>query len=78
MDGIRSKIIEPFKIAGNWNVQSKKLKEAFPQLTDEDLKHEAGKEVELLTRLETRLEKNRAEVISIIRKSEPHTFTAVV
>ena len=66
MDVINSIIIEPFKIVGNWNWQSKKLQEKFPQLTDEDLKHEAGKESELLTRLERRLEKNRQEVIRLI------------
>jgi len=38
MDTIKSKIIEPFRIVGNWNVQSKKLMEKFSQLTDADLK----------------------------------------
>ena len=77
MDAINSIIIEPFKIVGNWNWQSKKLQEKFPQLTDEDLKHEAGKESELLTRLERRLEKNRQEVIRLIKRGEPHTFKAL-
>lgn len=77
MDVINSIIIEPFKIVGNWNWQSKKLQEKFPQLTDEDLKHEAGKESELLTRLERRLEKNRQEVIRLIKRGEPHTFKAL-
>ena len=76
MDAIKSKINQPFKIVGNWDVQSKKLKEKFPQLTVEDLKYEAGKEVELLTRMETRLKKERQEVISIIKKGEPHDVKA--
>jgi len=74
MDVINSIIIEPFKIVGNWNWQSKKLQEKFPQLTDEDLRHEVGKESELLTRLEKRLVKNREEVIKLIKRGEPHTF----
>ena len=76
MDAIKSKTIQPFKIVGNWEVQSKKLKEKFPQLTVEDLKYEAGKDVELLTRLETRLKKDRHEVISLIKKGEAHNVKA--
>lgn len=60
-----------FKITGNWNEQSKQLKEKFPQLTDADLKFEEGKEEELLKRIETRLNKKREEVINIIRKGQP-------
>jgi hypothetical protein len=71
MDIIKTKIIEPFKIVGDWAVQSKKLREKFSQLTDEDLKFEPGKEVDLLTRLETRLNKRRDEVINIIKKGQP-------
>ena len=77
MDAINSIIIEPFKIVGNWDVQSRKLKEKFPQLTAEDLKNEAGKEGDLLTRLERRLNKNRQEIIRLIKKGEPHPFKAL-
>ena len=61
----------PFKITGNWNSQSRILKEKFAQLTDADLKYEAGKEEELLSRVEARLNKNRHEVINIINKGNP-------
>jgi hypothetical protein len=64
------KTIEPFKMVGNWDVQSKTLKQKFPQLTDTDLKFETGKEIELLTRVEKRLNKKRDEVVSIIRKGQ--------
>lgn len=77
MNAIKRETIEPFKIVGNWDVQSKKLKEKFPQLTVDDLSHVAGKEGELLTRLETRLEKSRQEVIRLIKKGEPHNFKAL-
>lgn len=59
-----------FKITGNWEAQSKQLKEKFSQLTDADLKFETGKETELLTRVEFRLNKKRDEVINIIRKGQ--------
>lgn len=62
---------EGFKITGNWDEQSKILKEKFNQLTDADLKFEVGKESELLTRVETRLNKKRDEVINIIKKGQP-------
>jgi uncharacterized protein YjbJ (UPF0337 family) len=64
------KTIEPFKVVGDWDAQSKALKEKFPKLTDADLKFEAGKEGELVTRLEKRLNKTRSEVINIIKKGE--------
>jgi uncharacterized protein YjbJ (UPF0337 family) len=61
---------QPFKINGNWDDQSKQLKTQFPQLTDADLEFETGKEDELLTKVETRLNKDRKEVIGIIRKNQ--------
>ena len=57
-----------FKIIRDWNVQSKRLKEKFSQLTDADLKFETGNESELFTRIETRLNKRRGEVINMIIK----------
>lgn len=71
MDTNHNKDQEAFKITGNWDLQSKQLKEKFSQLTDSDLKFEAGKENELITRVETRLHKNREEVINIIKKGQP-------
>lgn len=59
-----------FKITGNWADQSKELKSKYGQLTDSDLKFEAGKENELLGRMETRLGKKRDEVITIIKKGQ--------
>ncbi len=60
-----------FKMIGNWEQQSNLLKEKFPQLTISDLKFEDGKENELLTRVQERLNKGREEVINIIRKGQP-------
>lgn len=70
METTQSKNGETFKVTGNWKNQSKQLKEKFTQLTDTDLKFETGKEAELIGRLQTRLGKNREEVIGIIKKSQ--------
>jgi hypothetical protein len=69
METKENKSMEEFKITGNWADQSKQLQDKFAQLTEADLKFETGKENELLTRIETRLNKKRDEVINIIRKS---------
>jgi hypothetical protein len=68
--GIPFKTPTPFKINGDWNLQSARLKTKFPQLTDGDLKFEVGKENEMIRSVEARLHKNREEVISIIEKNE--------
>lgn len=71
MENSKNKSTESFKITGNWENQSKELKGKYSQLTDADLKLEAGKENDLLERVETRLNKTREEVINIIRKGQP-------
>ena len=73
MENSQNKTTEAFKITGNWANQSKELIGKFSQLTDEDLKFETGKENELLKRVETRLNKNREEVINIIKKGQSET-----
>jgi hypothetical protein len=60
-----------FTIIGDWAVQSKELRKKYSRLTDQDLKFEAGKENELLSRIEKKLNKKRDEVISMIRKVQP-------
>jgi len=70
MDTTENRSGGPFKIRGNWELQSKLLQEKYPQLTDADLKFETGKESELLTRLEARLNKNRVLVMNILEKSQ--------
>lgn len=64
---------EQFKMTGNWEEQSKELKSKFSQLTDSDLKFEAGKENEMIKRMETRLGKNHDEVVEIIKKGQHKT-----
>ena len=71
MEKSQNKANESFKITGDWSKQSKQLKEKYPQLTDTDLKFETGKENDLFKRVETRLNKNREEVVNIIKKVQP-------
>jgi len=71
MENSQNKSTEKFKIIGNWVDQSKQLKDKYAQLTDSDLEFEEGKEEELLRKMETRLNKNREEVINILRKVQP-------
>ncbi len=71
MEKTPHKTIEPFKVTGNWDAQSKALKEKYSQLTDADLKFETGKENDLLSRIEKKLNKKRDEVINIIKKHQP-------
>lgn len=60
--------INSFKIKGNWSIQSGKLKERYPLLTDEDLKYETGKDAELLKKVGTRLNTSLEETTAILEK----------
>lgn len=60
-----------FKITGDWDKQAQLLKQKYPQLTNEDLKYEAGNDEDLLRRVETKLNKKREEVVNIIKKGQP-------
>lgn len=68
---MRNNIGQSFKIVGDWAKQSRKLKEKYPRLTSDDLKFEEGKEIELITRMGSRLHKKPIEIISIIKRGMP-------
>jgi hypothetical protein len=65
-----------FRVSGNWADQSRSLKARFNHLTDQDLALVAGKEHEMLDRVQSRLNKNREEVIGIIRSTEKQSTPA--
>lgn len=69
MDKLKKSSSKLFKVTGNRQLQSKALKVKFSKLTDSDLKFETGKENELLTRVESRLDKKRLEVIDILKRN---------
>jgi hypothetical protein len=56
-----------FKITGDWGVQSKRLKEKYPELTDSDLHFEEGKESELVFRISKKLRKKREAIVNLIQ-----------
>lgn len=59
----------PEFVAGtNWDNQATQLQKKFPELTPSDLKLETGKEQELITRVENRLNKTHEEVINIMNQ----------
>ena len=46
----------------NWEQTKAHLKKEFPNLTEDDLLYELGKEEELLKRLQKKLNKNKHEI----------------
>ena len=56
------------KIKGDWNIISGKLKQKWAKLTDDDLRFEAGKEQELLGRIQKRTGEAREAVEKAIRE----------
>ena len=55
-------------LKGNWNVVKGKLKQAYGELTDDDLKFEEGKEDELVGRVQKRIGATTAEVQHLLEK----------
>jgi len=51
---------------GNWDQLKNKLKQEYPQLTDNDLQHEAGMEESMLRMVEYKLKKSKEEMREII------------
>ena len=52
---------------GKWNEIKGKVKQAYGDLTDDDLKHEEGKDDELLGRIQTKTGKGRDELVKWIK-----------
>lgn len=61
-------------INDDWPGHIKKLKQVYPELTEEDLKLVPGKENDLLIRIAARLNKSRKEVIGIIKKGQIYRY----
>ena len=53
---------------GNWNVVKGKLKQAYGDLTDDDLAYTNGKEDELVGRIQKRLGNTAADVRNLLNK----------
>jgi len=52
------------QIKGNWNVLKGKAKQAWADLTDDDLQYVEGQEDELVGRIQKRVGKTREEIES--------------
>lgn len=52
---------------GKWNEIKGKVKQAYGNLTDDDLKHEEGKDDELLGRIQQKTGKGRDELVKWIK-----------
>lgn len=55
------------KMKGNWNETKGKMKQAYGDLTDDDLRREEGKDDEFIGRLQQKLGKTKDEVINWIQ-----------
>jgi uncharacterized protein YjbJ (UPF0337 family) len=61
-------------VKGTWNTVKGKLKQAYGNLTDDDLKYEEGKEDELLGRLQQKTGKTKDDLKKWFNSSrETHT-----
>lgn len=59
--------MDRLEIKGNWNELKGKIKQAYGNLTDDDLAYEEGKEDEMLGRLQKKTGKSREELASWIK-----------
>ena len=55
------------KLKGDWNETKGKIKQAYGDLSDDDLKYEEGKDNELVGRLQKKIGKTKEEVIHWIQ-----------
>ncbi|MEJ0101553.1 MAG: general stress protein CsbD [Bacteroidota bacterium] len=56
------------ELKGDWNIQKGKLKQKFAVLTDNDLLYEAGKQEEMLGKLQVILGKTKGDLRKIIEE----------
>jgi uncharacterized protein YjbJ (UPF0337 family) len=59
--------MDKLELKGNWNELKGKVKQAYADLTDDDLKYEEGKDDELYGRLQQKTGKTREGVIDWLR-----------
>jgi uncharacterized protein YjbJ (UPF0337 family) len=53
-------------VIGYWGKKKEKLKEKFPDITDQDLLYSEGKEQEMIEMLGNKLGKSKLELLNII------------
>jgi uncharacterized protein YjbJ (UPF0337 family) len=60
-------IMDKLEIKGNWNKWKGKIKQAYGNLTDDDIKYEEGKDDEWLGRMQEKTGKTKDELIKWLR-----------
>jgi uncharacterized protein YjbJ (UPF0337 family) len=68
-DVLRRTGMNELQMKGNWNVIKGKLKQAYGELTDDDLAYSEGNEDQLVGRLQQKLGKTRDEIQRAIREA---------
>ncbi|SMC68648.1 CsbD family protein [Pedobacter africanus] len=58
--------MDKLEIKGAWNELKGKIKQAYADLTDDDLKYEEGKDDEMLGKLQQKTGKTRDELVKWI------------
>ncbi|HWW43164.1 MULTISPECIES: CsbD family protein [Pedobacter] len=59
--------MDKLELQGKWNEIKGKVKQAYADLTEDDLKHEEGKDDELLGKLQQKTGKTRDEVVTWLK-----------
>lgn len=59
--------MDKLEIKGKWNEIKGKVKQAYADLTDDDLKYEEGKEDETLGKIQQKTGKTRDEVVTWLK-----------
>ena len=59
--------MDKLELKGGWNELKGKIKQAYGDLTDDDLKHEEGKDDETLGRLQQKTGKTREDLIDWLK-----------
>ena len=59
--------MDELEVKGNWNIWKGKLKQAYGDLTDDDLKHEEGKDDELWGKIQRKTGKTRDQLVKWLK-----------
>ena len=59
--------MDKLELTGKWNELKGKVKQAYGNLSDDDLRYEEGKDDELYGRLQQKLGKTRDELVTWLR-----------
>lgn len=59
--------MDKLELKGKWNELKGKVKAAYGELTDDDLKYEEGKDEELLGKIQQKTGKGRDELVKWIK-----------